>query len=79
MLDAVGDAAREVARRPQFAASCTEPPEVLGIVGTAGDHCTVRVGLRTVPAQRDALERALREAAVARLSAGGLWPEPAGG
>jgi len=78
VIDAVAAAAREVAQRPQFAPSCTEPPEVLGIVETTEDHCIVRVGLRTVPTQRDALERALREAAVARLVAGGLWPEPTG-
>ena len=78
VIDAVAAAAREVAQRPQFSPSCTEPPEVLGIVETTDDHCTVRVGLRTVPTQRDAVERALREAAVARLSAEGLWPEPAG-
>lgn len=78
VLDAVGAAAREVAQRPQFASSCTEPPEVLGVVETTQERCTVRVGLRTVPAQRDALERALREAAVAHLAAGGLWPAPAG-
>ena len=62
-----------------FAATCTEPPEVLGMVAADADGCTLRVTLRTVPAQRDALERALRAALVRALADEGLWPEPAAG
>jgi hypothetical protein len=35
---------------------------------------TLRVMLNTVPSQRDSLTRALREAALADLSAAALWP-----
>lgn len=73
--EAVAGAASEVAASPPFAATSTEPPEVVGMVAAAGGTCTVRVALRTVPARRAALERALREAAVARLAAEGLLPE----
>ncbi len=78
LRDLAGDAARSVAASPRFAAACTEPPEVVGMVSADADHCTLRVALRTVPAQHAALERALREAMVARLAAEGLWPDPAG-
>lgn len=70
--EAVAGAAREVAADPRFSATSTEPPEVVGMVAAAGGTCTVRVALRTVPTRRAALERALREAAVARLAADGL-------
>ena len=72
--EAVVEAAREVAGRPPFAATSTEPPEAVGMVAAEAGTCTVRVALRTVPARRAALERALREAVVARLAADGLWP-----
>ena len=68
-----------VATETPFAATCTEPPEVLGMVAADADGCTLRVTLRTVPAQRDALERALRAALVRALADEGLWPEPAAG
>ncbi len=72
--EAVVAAAREVAGRPPFAATSTEPPEVAGMVAAEAGTCTVRVALRTAPSRRTALERALREAVVARLAAEGLWP-----
>jgi small-conductance mechanosensitive channel len=79
VADALADAARLVARRPAFAASTTDPPEVLGMTDAVTDACTVRVALRTSPIQRDALERALRQDLVARLVRLGAWPglEPA--
>ena len=67
-------AARVVAATPQFASTCPDPPEVLGVVAAAADSCTLRVVLRTIPAERFALERALREAIVGALMAEGLWP-----
>jgi small-conductance mechanosensitive channel len=72
--DVVADAARAVAAGPRFAASCTEPPEVLGIVAADADVCTLRVALRTSTDQHAPLERALREAVVGRLAEEGLWP-----
>jgi small-conductance mechanosensitive channel len=73
----VREAANEVARRPRFAPSCPEPAEVLGVVATDTSSITVRVSVRTEPGQRDALQRAVREAVVERLVADGLWPTPA--
>lgn len=72
--DALGEVARQVARRPAFTTTVTEPPEVLGMTDAATDSCSVRVAIRTVPAQRDALQRALREALVDRLIRLGAWP-----
>ena len=72
--DVVAEAARAVAADPRFAASCTEPPEILGIVAADADGCTLRVALRTSTAQHASLERALREAVVGRLAGEGLWP-----
>ncbi len=72
--EVVAAAAREVAHSPRFAASCTEPPEVVGMVDADGASCTVRIALRTTPARRPPLERALREEVVARLADAGLWP-----
>lgn len=77
--EVVASAAREVARDPRFAASCTEPPEIVGMVAVDAGSCTLRVALRTTPARRGALEQALREAMVARLAAEGLWPGGATG
>jgi small conductance mechanosensitive channel len=72
--EVVAEAALEVAHSPRFAPTCTEPPEVLGIVDADSATCTVRVALRTTPARRVSLERALREEMVARLADQGLWP-----
>ncbi|HVX21174.1 MAG TPA: mechanosensitive ion channel domain-containing protein [Acidimicrobiales bacterium] len=74
--DLAADAAREVAARPPFAGASTDPPEVIGLVGAATDHCTLRIAVRTSPALHPALERALREAVVGRLAEAGLWPAP---
>jgi len=60
--DALSAAARSVAREPRFAAGCTEPPEILGIVDATTEGATFRVAQRTTPTQRAPLERALRQA-----------------
>jgi small-conductance mechanosensitive channel len=76
--DLLAATAREVAGTPQFApGTLNQPPEVLGVIAAEPGIATVRVVQRTVPAQRDALERALREAVVAQLVAQGFWPPPA--
>lgn len=72
--EAMTGAAQEVAEQAPFASTSTEPPEVVGMVAAGVDSCTVRVALRTVPARRTALERALREAVMARLAAEDLLP-----
>lgn len=77
-LDAVRriieDAAHEVAARPEFAAHSTEPPTLVGLLTADATTITLRVMLLTVPSQRDALTRALREAAVTALAKAELWP-----
>jgi small conductance mechanosensitive channel len=77
-LDAVrgiiADAAHDVARRPEFAPHCTEPPTLVGLLTADASTITLRVMLLTVPSQRDVLTRALREAAVTALAKAELWP-----
>ncbi|HEY3942418.1 MAG TPA: mechanosensitive ion channel domain-containing protein [Acidimicrobiales bacterium] len=70
-------AAGAVARSAAFAASCPEPPDVVGFVDADQTSYTLRVQVRTQPEVRDALERAVREAVLDRLVAEGLWPAPA--
>jgi small conductance mechanosensitive channel len=80
-LDAVRNtvlvAATAVASQPRFAPVCPEPPEVMGVVGADAATYTLRVTLRTQPAERDRLERAMRGAIVDALSAARLWPPAA--
>jgi small conductance mechanosensitive channel len=71
---ALAEAASDVARTAPFADACTDPPEVLGVLASDGTTCTVRVALRTTPALRDPLERALRQAVVTRMARDGRWP-----
>jgi small conductance mechanosensitive channel len=71
------EAARRVAERPAFAPHCTQPPTVVGTVAADAATLTIRLMLHTVPSQRDALERALREEAIATLARAGRWPAPA--
>jgi small conductance mechanosensitive channel len=70
----VEEAAARVARTPRFAAHCTEPAHVLGLSAADATSVTVQVTLLTIPAQRDALTRALRESVIGALAAAGLWP-----
>ena len=72
------EAARRVAARPEFAAHCSEPPSLVGVVGADATTVTMRVMLHTVPSQRDVLTVALLEESVAALARAELWPtEPA--
>jgi small conductance mechanosensitive channel len=70
----VGDAATRVAEWPEFQPWCTEPPTLVGTVASDTSSLTVRVMLKTVPSQRDALERALRQEAIGALAVAGVWP-----
>jgi small-conductance mechanosensitive channel len=67
-------AAHGVAQLPEFVNHCTEPPKLVGFVTSDVATITLRVMLHTVPSQRDALTRALREACVAALARAGQWP-----
>ena len=69
-------AAHRVATSAEFAPHCTEPPKLVGLQDADSATITVRVILLTVPSQRDALTRALREEAVAALARADLWPVP---
>jgi moderate conductance mechanosensitive channel len=72
----IGAAAHRVATSAEFAAHSTEPPKLVGVQDADSATITVRVILLTVPSQRDALTRALREEAVAALARAELWPAP---
>jgi len=70
----IADAAHGVASDPVFAAHCTEPPTLVGLLGADASTITMRVMLHTVPSQRDPLTRSLREASIEALAKAGLWP-----
>jgi small conductance mechanosensitive channel len=70
----VGDAARRVEARPEFAGRSTEPPTLVCIEGADAATLTIRVMLHTVPSQRAALTQALREEALVALAREGTWP-----
>jgi small-conductance mechanosensitive channel len=67
-------AARGVAASEPFAGHCTEPPSLVTFIDSTESTLTLQVTLNTVPSQRDAVARALREAAVVELSRAELWP-----
>jgi small-conductance mechanosensitive channel len=70
----IEEAAHRVATGPPFAAHCTEPPNLVGLLAADSSTITMRVMLLTVPSQRDALTRALREEAITALAKAELWP-----
>ena len=73
----IEEAAHRVASDPAFAAHCTEPPHLVGLLAADSSTITMRVTLLTVPSHRDALTRALREQAVIALAQAHLWPADA--
>ncbi len=73
----IEEAARRVAGSDRFAGHATEPPVLVTLIGSTESTITLRLILHTVPGQRDALRRALREEAIVDLSRAGLWPAPA--
>ena len=70
----IGDAAHRVAQQPEFAAHCTEPPNLVGLLAADSSTITMRVTLLTVPSLRDPLTRTLREEAIAAAAQAHLWP-----
>jgi hypothetical protein len=70
----VEDAAHRVAAQEPFVKHCTEPPKLVGFMDADAVNYTLRVMLHTIPSQRDALRRALREAAIEDLAKAGKWP-----
>jgi len=73
----IQEAAHRVASQPEFAARTTEPPNLVGLFAADASTITMRVTILTVPSQRDALTRALREEAVSALARAQLWPADA--
>jgi len=67
LLAAVQDAARDVHADPHLSGAFLEAPVVWGLVDVAVDSITARVTARTTFGQREAVERAIREAVVRRL------------
>jgi moderate conductance mechanosensitive channel len=70
----IEQAARTVAASDEFVGHTTEPPVLVTFVDATESTLTLRAMLHSVPDQRDALTRALREEAVVELSRAGLWP-----
>jgi moderate conductance mechanosensitive channel len=75
---AIEVAAHRVARSEEFVANCTEPPTLVTLVDSTENTLTLRATLHSVPSQRDALTRALREEALVELERARLWPAPSG-
>ncbi|HEX4434845.1 MAG TPA: mechanosensitive ion channel family protein [Acidimicrobiales bacterium] len=70
----IAAAAHAVATSDAFTGHCTEPPSVVGLQSADATTITMRVTLLTIPSQRDALTRALREAVLEALAKASLWP-----
>jgi moderate conductance mechanosensitive channel len=70
----IEQAARKVAASDEFVGQTTEPPAMVTFVDATESTLTLRAMLHSVPDQRDALTRALREEALVELSRAGLWP-----
>jgi moderate conductance mechanosensitive channel len=73
----IEDAARRVAASEEFAGHTTEPPVLVTLIGSTENTLTMRILLHSVPSQRDALTRALREQAIVDLSRAEFWPAAA--
>ncbi|MHB8682193.1 MAG: mechanosensitive ion channel family protein [Acidimicrobiales bacterium] len=76
-LDDLAAAADELRGDSRYAPAFEDAPVVWGVVATAVDSLTLRVTVRTSPAERDRLERALRGAVLTRLRGAGVWGQPA--
>ncbi len=62
------DAVTQVCDSAEFKEGCPDPPEFKGVIATQLQSCTVRVTVKTVPAQRSALQAAIREVLLAKIS-----------
>ncbi len=67
----VTEAAHRVAERKEFAGHANDPPKIVGMIGADATTMTLRVTLHTVPSQRDAITRALREESLMDLARAG--------
>ena len=71
-IEAVADAARQVADDPAWSEVVLEPPEVWGVHAVDAAGITIRLVVKTAPKQQLALGRALRARIVDRLRAEGI-------
>jgi small-conductance mechanosensitive channel len=76
-LAVVRDAAGAVAADPAYRDAVLEPPEVWGIDTVAVEGVTVRIAVKTKPADKAGVARALRGRVVSALQEGGLGWRPA--
>ncbi len=72
--EVIEQAARRVALSDEFVAHTSVPPALVTFIDSTENTLTLRVMLHSVPNQRDALTRSLREEAIVELSRAGLWP-----
>ncbi len=68
------DAAQRVAQREEFVGHCTEPPNMVAFLDADATTYTLRVTMHTIPSQRNALTRAIREECTTTLANAGKWP-----
>jgi small-conductance mechanosensitive channel len=74
--EVIEQSARRVAASEEFAGHTTEPPALVTFIDSTENTLTLRVMLHSVPSQREALTRSLREQAIVDLSQAQLWPAP---
>jgi moderate conductance mechanosensitive channel len=74
--EVIEQSARRVAASEEFAGHTTEPPALVSFIDSSDSTLTLRVMLHSVPSQRDALTRALRQEAIVDLSRAQFWPAP---
>jgi len=74
--EVIEESARRVAASEAFAGHTSEPPALVTFLDSTENTLTLRLTLHSVPSQRDALTRALREQAIVALSQAQLWPAP---
>jgi moderate conductance mechanosensitive channel len=72
VLDVVRDAARAVASDPYHRGAVLEPPRSWGVVGADAETLTTRVSVKVPHADRDRMERTIREQVARRLRAAGV-------
>jgi small-conductance mechanosensitive channel len=74
--EVIEESARRVAASEAFAGHTSEPPALVTFLDSTENTLTLRLTLHSVPSQRDALTRALREEALVELNRAQLWPAP---
>lgn len=73
---AIEEEVAAVAAHPAWANGVLEAPEILGVEAMGVDNVTVRVSVKTTPAQRTPLARAMRSRISHRLQRDGVVAEP---